>query len=364
MKIKKSVLALCLIAFSSCFITSCNGQSYPETKQKSNQKASPKYKEEDQIGQYIIDIYEDNNGNLWFGTLMNSIAKYDGKTLQFLSSDDGLPEDRIGTVIQDSVGNYWFSSHSGISKYDGKKFTHFSEKDGLIDNRVSNLFFDNKGLLWIGTWGGISTFDGQKFNNFRLPSPNIEIPVYQETSDWISVIKQDSKGNMWFGRSGLGVTMYNGKSFTFITKEDGLLSNAIQDIQEDKNGNLWFSSRVSEKDHPDPTKRNGPGGIVKYDGEKFVSFPKIEGLYNNDVYEIYSDSKDNIWIGTIKNGVYKYDGETFTNYTGNNPSNGFPKAVVRIFEDNKGTFWLACAGGLFRMEGESIINVTKNGPWK
>lgn len=134
-------------------------------------------------------------------------------------------------------------------------------------------------------------------------------------------------------------------------------------IQEVNLGNIWFSSRITEKDHPDTDKRFGDGGLVKYNGKNFIDFPDKAGLYKSDVYQIYRDSKNNIWIGTLNNGIYKYDGKQFTNYSTDSYGEIFSKPIMGVLEDSSGRIWLGCAGGLFRLESDLIINVTINGPW-
>lgn len=317
-----------------------------------------------QIGDYVIETFEDSKGNLWFGTLTQGVARYDGQELRYFTSDDGLNGNRVGSIVEDKDGNLWFGTHSGIAKYDGQAFKPFDESDGLCSNQVSHLLLDQQGTLWIGTWGGVCTFNGRSFEDFPLPIPDIVLPPYQATMNWLTEIAEDAKGNMWFARDGYGVCKYDGKVFTHYTKENGLASNAVRDIQEDQQGNIWFGSRVVEKDHPDPDKRFGSGGLTKYDGEDFISFPEVPGLNKDDVYQIYSDASGNIWIGTRNQGVYKYDGQEFVNYSGNNAENGFPKSVVSILEDSEGNIWLGCAGGLFRLNSAGILNVTTEGPWE
>ena len=56
----------------------------------------------------------------------------------------------------------------------------------------------------------------------------------------IRAIFQDSKGNYWFGSHNEGVSFYNGKSFLYFTKFQGLADNQIRSIQEDKNGKIWI----------------------------------------------------------------------------------------------------------------------------
>ena len=59
----------------------------------------------------------------------------------------------------------------------------------------------------------------------------------------------------------------------------------------------------------------------------------------------------------------RYDGKSFTVFREN--SGLVPNYWVQsIFEDKDGTLWLACSGGVFRFNGTSFINVTRNGPWR
>ena len=356
---KKSYLfsRICLLAFAISFVISCKGQTKSNTK-KSIANSKLEKNENSQIGDYVVKVFEDSKGNLWFSTLTKGLAKYDGDKLTYITTIGN----RVGSIVEDSDANLWFGTHTGVYKYDGKTFTNYSVNDGLCDNLVSNILIDRKGNIWVGTWGGVCRFNGSSFINFPIPNPEIEVPPYQETTNWISEIIEDSKGNMWFGRDGYGATKFDGASFTHFTKKDGLASNNVTDIQEDKLGNIWFASRITEKDNPDTNKRLGSGGLVKYNGEDFIDFPDLEGLYNSDVFQIYRDSRDNIWISAQGNGVYKYDGNNFINFKAE--GNKSTKAVMNILEDSNGTFWLGSAGGLFRLESEVIINVTTNGPWK
>jgi ligand-binding sensor domain-containing protein len=362
----KSKMYLTLIVF--IIGISCNSVNRTHAHQK-EEKTTPNQlpnSGNSQIGEYVTGVFEDSKGNIWFSTLSEGMAKYDGNKLTY----DTRIGNRVGSIVEDSNNNLWFGTHSGVYKYDGKTFTNYTVNDGLCDNLVSNILINKSGNIWVGTWGGVCKFNGNRFEHFPLPIPDIELLPYQSTMNWITEIMEDSKGNIWFGRDGYGATKYDpsaslrtgGKSFTHFTKKDGLASNNIRDIEEDKQGNIWFASRVTEKDHPDANKRLGSGGLVKYDGKNFIDFPNLEGLYNSDVYQIYKDTYDNIWIGTTSKGVYKYDGYKFTNYRGK--ENKFSNPIVSILQDSKNKIWLGCSGGLFRLDGGDIINVTTGGPWK
>jgi len=310
---------------------SCNSQ---EKKTKTVRiKNLTEQKEASQIGQYVVETFQDSKGNLWLGTLEKGVAKYNGNNLTYLTTKNGLPSNRITNVIEDNLGK-------------------------LCNNMISNLFIDSKGIFWIGTWGGVCRYNATQIENFPIPYPKVETKINQDTKDWVTSIAEDSKGNIWFGRDGYGASKFDGNSFAHLTTKEGLNSNYVQSIVEDKEGNIWIGTRVAEKDNADISKRFGKGGLNKYDGDKFVQLPKIEGLNEGDVFSIYKDNFNDLWISTTSNGIYNYTNNEFVNHN-------VPTATMSFLKDNKGNIWLGCAGGLYKIDKNGEVkNVTKNGPWK
>lgn len=344
-----------LLTVLAIWVVSCNAQTKKDgTTEIENPIDQPNIS---QIGDYVVETFQDSKGNLWFGTLAKGVAKYDGKNLVYLTTKDGLPSNRVTNVIEDSLGNLWFGTGAGLSKFDGKTFANYSEKDGLCSDMISNLFIDRKGIFWIGTWGGVCKFNGTQFENVLIPYPKIETKINPDTKDWITSIAEDSKGHIWFGRDGYGASKFDGNSFVHFTTKEGLNSNNVQSIVEDKEGNIWIGTRVAEKDNADADKRSGKGGLNKYDGEKFIHFPETKGLSDSDVYSIYKDRSNELWCSTTSHGVYHYKNNEFVNYN-------VPTSTMSFLKDHNGRIWLGCAGGLYRINpnGE-VLNITTNGPW-
>ncbi|NNE16157.1 MAG: hypothetical protein HKN51_14325 [Saprospiraceae bacterium] len=349
-------MKILILTLLTTLSVSCNSQ---EKKAGTSKIKNPtEQKSAEQIGQYVVKIFQDSKGSLWFGTLEKGVAKYDGNQLIYLTTKNGLPSNRITNIIEDEFGNLWFGTGAGISKYDGKAFINYSEKDGLCSDMVSNLLIDSKGNFWIGTWGGICKFDGTQFYEFSIPYPKIETKINPDTKDWITSIEEDTKGNIWFGRDGYGASKFDGNSFVHFTTKEGLNSNNVQSITEDKEGNIWIGTRVAEKDNADTTKRNGNGGLNKFDENKFIHFPEINGLNNSDVFTIYNDNSNDLWISSTSNGVFNYKNNEFVNYE-------VPTSTMSFLKDKKGNIWLGCAGGLYKIDKDGkTTNITTNGPWE
>ncbi len=173
---------------------------------------------------------------------------------------------------------------------------------------------------------------------------------------------QDKAGDLWFGTGGEGVYRYNGKSFINFTEKDGLSANSVCSILEDKAGNIWFGTKA---------------GISRYDGKAVtsISLASAGNFYSftgktlagsqPSVWSILQDKTGKIWFCT-SDGVYIYDGNSFTHFLDNddvmNKSHLNLRHVSSILEDKSGNIWFATwFEGLCRYDGKSITNFKPNG---
>jgi len=284
----------------------------------------------------VLSAFEDSKGNLWFGTYDAGVAKYDGKRFQQLSSGKGGLEDTmILSILEDEQGNLWFGSFGtyggepgGLVKYDGDHFQYFTTTDGLLSNNVMALLRTRKGNLWIGYVGqkSVSMYDGREFRTYPIGDGLVSTDV--------AAMFEDGSGNIWFGssffRTGIGVTKYDGQNFQTFTVEDGLPDPSVISISEDREGNLWFGS--------------WGGGVSKYNGKNFQNFAIKDGLANNIVFSILEDSQGNLWFGTCYGGVSKYAPQAFET---------FPEMYL-LLEDSKGNLWFKTKSGVSKYDGKGF----------
>lgn len=177
----------------------------------------------------------------------------------------------------------------------------------------------------------------------------------EQISQVVRMMFQDSKGHIWFGAEG-GAWKLTGHSLIHI---DGIKSETgtgvtIKDITEDKDGNIWLG-------HTD--------GISSVKGETVTNYYESDGLISNDVWNISSDTDGKIWIGTI-DGACVFDGKTFTNIElplgikDTTVGVSSEKMVNRIFQDRKGTIWIASNAGLFTYSNNKVTDASNGAEFK
>lgn len=129
-----------------------------------------------------------------------------------------------------------------------------------------------------------------------------------------------------------------------IVRTQGVTSGNITCELQDIVGNLWFSTDGE--------------GVYRFDGKSFTSFSESEGFVSYGITTIIEDKKGNIWLGTDKNGVFSYDGKVFKNYS---TADGLINNSVRsILEDKEGNLWFGTRWfGLSRFDGKTFTTLSE-----
>jgi streptogramin lyase/two-component sensor histidine kinase len=190
----------------------------------------------------ITSMLLDRDGNLWVGTVFGDLFKLKekNKTLEYYPNSGSY----IVCIFEDKAGNIWYSSREKgevlcINKKDNS-VRHFSPKQGLPQNKVVRIWQDSNENMWFCTFNGVS----------KLNKDQTTLTNYSEKEGYrmgvVESIVEDRHGNFWFSTLSNGVWNLNEKNKTFLnlTEKDGLSNNTAFGILYDKKGNLWFNTRL------------------------------------------------------------------------------------------------------------------------
>ncbi|MFK7981534.1 MAG: two-component regulator propeller domain-containing protein [Saprospiraceae bacterium] len=219
-----------------------------------------------------------------------------GQTIQFekLTIKDGLSDNSVRDILQDSRGYLWFATLNGLNRYDGKVFKNYTaipgDETSFKNSRIQRIIEDAEGYIWC------ITLD-RKVSRVN-PTTNKVLQIYPhfiEKEVPIDDFKLMPSGDLWLwgGSTCIQIsyhpeqerpqtTIYNPKRY--------LPNEPINFIHEDALKNIWIGTQ------------NGLVRLVQKESDKEIFNNYFEGQNITTFREV----ETGIWFGSKKNGLKKY----------------------------------------------------------
>jgi signal transduction histidine kinase/ligand-binding sensor domain-containing protein len=314
------------------------------------------------------------------------------------STDNGLPQNTVHSILQTRDGYLWFTTLDGLVRYDGVRFTVFNKNNanGINSNRFTQLIVDAHDDLWIGTEGsGVTRYHNGVFQTFAIAGDAQRKPIWNlvlnnqgelivstelgilrwggekfvphqtiagENID--SILRWGQDGSFWYANGQTLHRVKNGKTSEYhLDGPEGITT--LSGLYEDREGRMWAGSTnaglvLIENEHLTtytvkdglPSNHIAPriedakgnlwcvtaaGAVIFRDG-KFSGVTTEQGLSDNALSAIHQDREGNLWIGTYYRGLNRLSGQSVAFYT---KENGLAADIVHpIFEDRDGNVWL------------------------
>jgi signal transduction histidine kinase/ligand-binding sensor domain-containing protein len=315
---------------------------------------------EDGLSQNVVlAIAQDSRGFMWFGT-EDGLNKYDGYAFTVYKHDPDDPttlsDDYVSVIYEDREGVLWIGTRNGLNRLDNStgvfaRYEHDPKDAQSIGGAwVVSLYEDRAGALWVGTDdGGLDRFDCQSgtFAHYRH-DPDDPTSL---SDDGVGAIYEDREGALWVGTD-VGLDLLDRKTGTFTRFQNrpgdphSLGGAEVSTIAEDREGRLWVGTEDGGLNRLD---RSSGGGLEE---AAFVRYRQDDAnpysLIHNRVKAVLEDSAGRLWVGT-QNGLDLYDAERdqFIHYQ-NDPGDTrslSSNAVWAIYEDRTGVLWFGTYGG-------------------
>lgn len=260
-------------------------------------------------------------------------------SFQNINVETGLSQTTVFAIYQDEIGRMWFGTRDGLNCFDGSGIKVFKPTLGdttsLFANNVEELTGDGQGSIFLRCKNGAMVLDIKTERFSAIAYSNITAIEYAEKGLLLA-----SKNQI------LAYDKATDKLTPLCTISDDK-TILITSLKQRPNGDIYIGTRRS-------------GVLVFRQG-------KVTQLIDNiGVYKLFTDSKENVWIGSRQDGLFKIcpDG-TIGRYTAaDTGQRHLPSHDAHsIMEDNLSNIYVGALNGLYKLDPEQgfqRVNITRN----
>ncbi len=289
--------------------------------------------------------------HIWM-TTGEQLVEFDGRKFRLYPKIAGTSNMR--QMEEDVAGNLWISGTQNLIRLNHRGITTFDEGDGLKSSTVYSIQSDAEGRIYIANGSNFLTeFSVAKFRTVKLKITEASRPTWTARPALV-----DSRGELWltsteglyrFPATADFADLENTSPVGFYDPQKGLKAKGTYQIYEDSRGNIWvstFGSKASE------------ASLAQYDraADKFVTHTNAEGYPDGKAVSAFAeDAQGNLWIVFYQGGIARFRDGQFQEISGiKDISNGL---VSDLLFDKNERLWIASAkNGVLRVDNPNAEN--------
>ncbi len=222
----------------------------------------------------------DSKGNLWVGTDAGLMRK-NGDQMRVYTQKDGLPNNYIYFVLPDKKGNIWVGTDQGLALIKDDEITVFRKKHGLPGEWFYCGAVDANDTKYFSIRGyGLAQYDEK---GVRYHNPKNGFPSW-----FVNDIEVSPDGEIWCATY-KGLVRKHGDAWELINTDDGLVADNSFSVAVDSKGRIWHGSWGN--------------GITLIDKDAKKIWRKSSSLRSGFIADLIIDTSGIIWAGTAKGGL-------------------------------------------------------------
>ncbi len=293
----------------------------------------------------IRSILKTSKGKIYVGT-QNGPFDFDKESGIFtpLKTLNNEVLGQINSMIEDQSGYIWFVSSKGLFRQSstGPDIQQF---DLGQNNGLRIIFEDSSRTIWVtsenhGIYKIVPHRKFKSINSAALVPPN---GIAVDANGDLLIVSSSSQLYKWQTSSKKLETL----SSSIFSEENGYGANRLLErpiLFPDGNDNLWIAQ---------------DNGLARYNLTTkivdLIKYPKSDSNYKEfrELRALNIDKNGNLWIGTYKNGVYRYD-PINKHFIHLDASLGLSHPeVLGIFKDREQNIWVGTGDGVNLWEEKS-----------
>jgi ligand-binding sensor domain-containing protein len=269
----------------------------------------------------------------------------------------GLPEGPALTVYATTRGQIWMGGTGGLAEITDRQTRTFGASHGLADDALTVLTEDSEGNLWIGTRGaGIMKLSRTGFTSYGLEDGL--------RGSHISAVIEKPGGDIYIATNGNLIHRFDGRAFVAVRPNippQAVVTGHRTIALIDHRGEFWVPTSTGLYRFPAVRRLEDLSAALPS-----AVYTTADGLADDAVYRLFEDSRGDIWIGAWAPGrevVTRWDRQkqTFHRYS---DSDGLPtfSTPLCFAEDRSGTVWIGFREGvLARQRRDAFERVVVQG---
>jgi signal transduction histidine kinase/CheY-like chemotaxis protein/ligand-binding sensor domain-containing protein len=282
----------------------------------------------------FVSLREDRAGNLWLGSFTRGavLVERGGHTYRATMSE-GLENEAILNVFDDSQGNVWLATNGGgLARLRPKRVLVHDRSDGLTQPAINAVLETAPGEFLVATHGGgVLQLKGGHFSAVSGP----EAAALQRAGSWPMALARDRAGALWIGSFSLGAVRFaEGRIRVFDQAELG--DDVVYALLPARDGSVWVGTRR---------------GLVAITGETVRRWGPDDGVPLTRYHALAEGPDGSLWVASREHGLLRISPGAKAVME---PLPGTARGVETLHCDAAGRLWAAFPGGGFavRVDGK------------